>query len=503
MGSIILSNSEQDYSKNKEKKNKNDFSVLFNEMKKGILNNKGKQIKKRDVAERLDIDYELFRRIVNRNSPAKHRDCIIAIGLVLKSNLGQINQALLINGFSALYRFDNDDYRKEILDIDKDDEEIKDFRDEELIRIIDEQGVRPRTIPQINEVLKAHGFRPLHILDKRKKLKKEDTSPLFQIDKYDVKSKCAEVNYRDLYNSLETKYHPSLYSIEANMFLKRTSNNQKYQICATFYNGTYDVNLLKLGELIQLDEKECFKNLNDIQNDNEFYNYVLEVKSLLKEEYNKRMKCLYDTKNYKERTSAKLIDGKFHVFSETFNYSIPEWNEYFLLDYCDGDYKLYVNDHSMFMHKYLSEDDFKSAYGCFDNKGKLKVVGDHIKDENPEQNVKKLTNEKFYKELKNSVDTMLEQLKKGEIFIRNINCIYEIPYEVFDFYQVAEDFDCDRNEYGEVIKLKRESIDIVLDKEPISITIEDVLQGFELGIDRIDEIAYYKKIYRKLKNIIK
>lgn len=48
------------------------------------------------------------------------------------------------------------------------------------------------------------------------------------------------------------------------------------------------------------------------------------------------------TKNYHERIGAGIHNGRIHIFYETYNYRVPELNEYYLFEYIDGVYRLTV-----------------------------------------------------------------------------------------------------------------------------------------------------------------
>lgn len=61
----------------KEEKSFSQFIKEKRKLEKGQSNNKN--ITTRELASRLSIDYEMFRKILNMNKPTKKRDCIIAI----------------------------------------------------------------------------------------------------------------------------------------------------------------------------------------------------------------------------------------------------------------------------------------------------------------------------------------------------------------------------------------------------------------------------------------
>ena len=69
-----------------------------------------------------------------------------------------------------------------------------------------------------------------------------------------------------------------------------------------------------------------------------------------------------DTKNYHERISAKVIDNRLHIFYELYDVDIPVIGDYYLMDYVDGKYTLYISSKSRFMLYYLSKEDYYKFY---------------------------------------------------------------------------------------------------------------------------------------------
>ena len=80
-------------------------------------------------------------------------------------------------------------------------------------------------------------------------------------------------------------------------------------------------------------------------------------------EYRRIWDILLDSRNTGKRISAKIIDNKLHIFTETYNYDTPEFGEYYLMDYCDGVYMFSVSDVSRFMTLYLSHKEYLHYYG--------------------------------------------------------------------------------------------------------------------------------------------
>ena len=79
----LVFSKEQDFS-NRTKVTKQSFSLFFDRMLKKVKERTGQAISKKDIADMLDIDYELFRHYVNKSKVLKKRDCIIAICAMLQ-----------------------------------------------------------------------------------------------------------------------------------------------------------------------------------------------------------------------------------------------------------------------------------------------------------------------------------------------------------------------------------------------------------------------------------
>ena len=86
-------NKEKDYS-DRTKVNKQSFSKFFNRMLKALNERTGQDISKKDIANMLDIDYELFRHYVNKGKKIKKRDCVIAICAMLQADTSDTRQHL-------------------------------------------------------------------------------------------------------------------------------------------------------------------------------------------------------------------------------------------------------------------------------------------------------------------------------------------------------------------------------------------------------------------------
>ena len=71
------------------------FSKYIKEKRKGEKSSLGKKyLSTKELAKKLEINYEQFRKILNLNKPTKKRDCIIAICIALRLDADETNKAL-------------------------------------------------------------------------------------------------------------------------------------------------------------------------------------------------------------------------------------------------------------------------------------------------------------------------------------------------------------------------------------------------------------------------
>ena len=69
-----------------------DYIRLISERK--LSENGDFRVKTRELSERVGIDYEMFRKILNKHKPNQPRDCIIAICAALFCSVEETNKAL-------------------------------------------------------------------------------------------------------------------------------------------------------------------------------------------------------------------------------------------------------------------------------------------------------------------------------------------------------------------------------------------------------------------------
>lgn len=470
--------------------NSHSFSDFFKEKVSKLLDEKGIIVNKYSIAEEkkkiaklLDIDYDLFRKYINNQKRMKKRDLIIAICALIQANSTETDNVL--------------DFFK-MPELEPSWDEIE-SRDGILIDILDTQGDDPYSITEINKKLADKHYNILDIIDHKKK----DTLPIkypYPLLKKKVECRIDELFYGDQYNSLSTEYDINRYYIIARMWL---GSKEKYYELHTANNSGFFVNL-------HTNNNNSLHSYNSIEETGKFEKCFIELMEMVKSEKKKMVKILNDTKNYCSRKSASIINNEPHVYYETYNYSIPEKGEYYLMDYSNGKYTLYVSPESIFMHFYLPEKVYNEIYGkSIDIKTYLKRLERYNSIESME---KKLESDKKYrypflkrriyafKTIKLEIDSLIEKLKTGEKHILNREYVFSNPCDILKYYNVAEDFQCTYDEeYDEITNGIEKATFSIDDKQEIELSFENLIDGFELGLTSIDEIGKFLLKHKSLK----
>ena len=108
-----------------------------------------------------------------------------------------------------------------------------------------------------------------------------------------------------------------------------------------------------------------------------------------------------------------------------------------------------------------------------------------------------------YKRMKTRIIDLIDKIRRKDIYIRNLPQIYDSDAEVLQYYNLEEEFHCTYDEeYGEII----DHINEIEWSAPMGsktlLTFEDICNGFELGIDSIDEICQVKHKYGSVWDVI-
>ena len=465
-------------------------SYIRAKRKEVLIPNKKEGISIQEHAELLGLSQGMYQKIVNKQKPTQSRDCIIAMCVSLLLDVDQTNLALKLYSFMPGL-----------------DERCP--RDQKIIEILNGETENEISIETVNNRLTRYGYAPLMIINHRKKnLKPKDTpeKPVFpyKILKKNVLSNTEEMYFGDPYDSLATAYDFSRYHCLGIMILLDPRDGSRYRLSASS-DGSYS--LMKKSE----DGKTTLASFEKAKDSNEFADCFMELQGLANTELKKLEKCLNDTKNYRERIGAGIHEGRIHIYYETFNYYVPELNEYFLFEYIDGVYRLTVSNHSLYMQNYLSEEEYTEHYGAlqkdkcehYDSLDEIEAL--LISSNNSDTVYKLRLRKKVYKDLKLEVDKCLEDIRQKRIFVRSLKNIWEDPDRVCSFFKVEKEFHCKvDDEDGNRIIADVQSASIPTENgENIEITLQDLYRAFELGFISIKDICQVKQKTGSVESVLK
>lgn len=431
-------------------------------------------------AASLGLSQEMYRKILNMQKPNQSRDCIIAICAALHMDVDDTNKALhLYNSMPGL---------------DK-----KSRRDRIIINVLNGGVKYVFGIETVNSCLEQYGFAPLSTIDHRKRTARNVNASLasypYKVLKKVAKTATGYLVYGDQYDSLATMYDFSRYHCYANMWLDDPIRRCVYELTAE-PEGYFSLEVLP-----RIHEAESSIISYESPDDaGEFCHCFIELQGMARLEQKRMEEFLNDRKNYREGIGAGIQNGRIHIFFETYNYSVPEFNEYYLFEYIDGVYRLTVSHHSLFMQKYLSEDDYTMHYGSLESEGYIYYDSveeiDRLQSESnssQEADILRLR-ENAYRQFQRKVDICLRQLRSREIFVRNLEFIWEDRDRVCAFFGVENEFQCriDGEENDFMIAEKKEASFTLSNGTSISLSLEELYRAFELGFSTIEEVCLAK-----------
>lgn len=322
----------------------------------------------------------------------------------------------------------------------------------------------------------------------------------------------------------------------------------------------------RYGEDNKEQKLDTFKSLDETGEFTACFNELCDMRAAEK----KRIyDILNDTRNFFRRVSAKVVDNEIHVFGEVYNYYLPKAAEYYYMDYCNGEYTLYVSKSSRFMKMYLSREKYEEIYGDTDDSiteqySSVEEIEELITNLSDRAYRKKVTlalRGQAFESLKANIDALYEQLISGNAHIRNASQFYDNKYEVIEFFGAEAEFECvsvpfkmlpenadievitpdqiltdvetiddaemtepeentETDDTGEEKQLKEGVIDLrglgedlkviigVSNEEPeftlsdgrkIRLTLDDLIDGYELGLSSIDEVGSFLLEHKSLK----
>ena len=465
----------------------------------------GKPLSTRELSKMIGIDYEQFRKIINKTKLTKNRDCIIAICALLHIDSIETDKALYL--YKRMSKLNNDD-----------------DRDAYLIEILDCQKKNNWDIKTINYNLSIAGYDPLDIINHRNKNKDENpVSPYEKIlQRVEGAAESLIYRYGTQFHSLATEYLPNIYSITAEMVLYDRQSSRLLYLQA-FGDSGFSLYVRYVTEKKDNDGRPIFEDRPLSSGEEEFSTYkvyknldaipdlkpyTIELQKMIKDENEKLLGNLNDTRNFYERISAKVINGSLCVFFEKYNYTLPELNEYYMFIYYRGKYQLLVSKKSRFMRYYLAED-YEKYYSeepgpILEFYSSVDEIEARINADNKHKDLYK--HRLFvYKDMRKRVEELHEKLKSKNVYIKNAREIYDIETEVLHYYGCTKEFQCKYDsEYGDIItEIGVDHIPVISsEKKLVDLYFEDILQGFELGLDSLEEIADAKDKYGEVEQLL-
>lgn len=439
------------------------------------------------IPQMMGIDYDVFKGKCNGNRPAT-RDFVIAICAVLCMNSVETSEALRSHK-SKFPALDEDNDR---------DWCISNFLDKP-----EHTNPTPDILTKLNDALIAEGLETLDIIDhrngkSRNEIKNKLGSQYIILgNAFQMPVSNGYALYGDQYDSLVTEYGMDRTRCIGCMYIKDRKTNEEFHL---HYSSEGDAYMYDSQHRIL---PQHFKQLGDA---GEYKPFFSRLRSMTMKYHRKLIDRLDDTRNYGERISAHLINGKIHIFAEKYNYRFPEANEYYVMDYSEGTYTLSVFHHSAFMYLFMGEKEYKSYISP---KVPIPILSfssiDEINELKERKDVPYWQKELIpirsgaYISLTASVDKLRKELTEKKRYIRNPLIIADHgdePGWICGFFNLEKDFDCyyETDDYaGEILCLGKEvSFFQLKDGTIVEISIQDLLKAFELGFNDIDEICQVK-----------
>lgn len=378
---------------------KNDSSEFIEENYSGIT--------REELAKRMGISKEsLKKRLLHRDRPIS-RDFVIALCSQLQLGFRNTNYALKITGHPLLYG--GDKYQKN-------------SRDQELIKILQQCSNKYMPLEEINNRLIKYGENPLCIGNAKMDVK----NPPYIVLDTTVKVISYDEALYNYYDSLVTLFDINSYCIQSEAILRDNSTNNLlrlvlYKDSATLYDTSNAI----------------LKNCKDYHSFKEYSDILSDLNKMIEAKRKEIFLQLDDSKNYNKRISARYTDLGIQVFSEAFNFIIPEKNEYFFIEYFEHRFHFYITNRSQFMH-YQSKNIFNKYIKKYDpliqhEFNSIEEIKSYLV-ENPSSEVSSYFDKNIistFEELYNEMINLLMQIKMNKIYIRNPE-IYDGPNSSYD-----------------------------------------------------------------------
>lgn len=420
-----------------------------------------------NIVALLNISKDLLRKKLNGQKPLT-RDWLIAICAAHGLNSSDTDEALVI---AKMPRLDDGERKGEI-----------------IVDFLNEHEYRPVAIIDLNRILANAGLPELDTGDKNSAhLKDIEGTVVFPYSEIGKKVVRAFQFEGDPYNSVSTKYLPDSRCIAEGLLEDAQSN--KFHLEA-YSDGKYVVSTA--GEFPQM--------YDSLEETGLFRTYFAKLAELARREKQRLDKVANDSRNYRQgRFGANLKNDAIHCFFEEFNYSMPERQEFYLMEYVDGHYVLSVSQQSMFMQEYLSEEDFFKHYHSRKRVSRqtFDSIDEIIKLKNDPRQAHFYSGlyrarELAFKRLSAAVEEFLNRIRDRSIYINNLSYIWDNPLEVLRYYGITEEFECECDEDGEIHTTKSEAQFDDGYGNFTTLTLSEIERAFELGFLDIKQICRVK-----------
>lgn len=435
-----------------------------------------------EVANLLGVSVQQLRQKIYQKKPLT-RDWVIAICAAYGLNEDATNEALILCNMPTF------------------DANVR--REEALVELLEAHENQPIGVDEINAILRSKFLQPLEI-PKRKKGSKADNSS-------EIKScEFTEIGKRNIrtfgnrfnpYNSLASEYTPDIRCI-ASVLLEDRGHNRVILNVSTNDDAWI--------------EKPNSPNLEHISEDQaitQFQTIYSELKYLADSEKRKFDAYINDTKNYKGRYGAEIRNHTLHVFYEEFNFNDPWENEYYLMEYEDGQYTLSISKSSLFMTRYLAPEEYVKLYSNsipapFRIYHSVQEIDNLLQTADISQKDRGVLKRRkhTFEHLQATIDEKKKLVISGKDHIRDCDAIWDPPYEILKYYKAESLFEfkiIEEAEFYEKVDYKDAADVCIADDIIVPISFSDLQQGFELGLDTLEQIAELKHTVGELKNVLK
>lgn len=448
------------------------------------------KISPNNLADRIGIGHEMFRKIIYQQKPTKKRDCIIAICFALHMNSNDTSEAL------RLYR--------NMPGLDESNE-----RDYLIITALDGNLLSPLPIDKINKLLESNNFDSLDIIDKRGSkngsslVRGQKRLPYIILDKrVEIRS---EELYCNMYDSLATAYSSDRYYCYATMWLDDVHTQRRLRL-------VFDTNNSCFIEI----NTETNNSIKKYKSPNEagiFKTYFEDLQNMAGKELQRMKNILNDSRNYNQRIGADIINDTIHIFLEEYNYDVPEFSEYYLFELLNGHFQLSVFKSSIFMSKYLGTTNYQKEYK--ETIPEPCETYHSIESLSADINSKKMPFDKehilrlrlhAFKKMQAVIEKCLAELKGRKTFIYNIDAIFE-PYDsdyyICKFYHLENEFKLTQTDKaGGVWSALTNKAEVDCPSSgKVILTLKTLYRAYELGLKTTDDICRILKANGSLESV--